>query len=199
MDNQSSRIEVTKALPIFKVTTGGTQSGPTVDITYTNIGVILTVTPRISANSNIAMKISPEVSTVDEKRDVQVVAGLSNTANVYAIRRIETQVMVPSGNTLVLGGLINDALFNQQTKVPILGDIPLLGYAFRSSGKKREKKNLVIFITPSVVNDGDYTPTESKFLKTKLVTDEQLDTKADEMFKGALNSAEPHDWSKPVY
>ncbi len=166
-DNTPSTLSVTRALPIFKVTTGGTQSGPTVDISYTNIGVILTVTPRISANNNIALKVVPEVSNVEDTKDVQTVGDLENTANIYAIRRIETQVLIPSGNTLVMGGLISDNLTKARTKVPILGDIPGLGYAFRSSSKKRDKRNLIIFITPTVVTDDDFAPTQTEFLKKK--------------------------------
>ena len=70
----------------------------------------------------------------------------------YDIRKMETRVMIPSGNTLVLGGLIQDDVRNQNTKVPILGDIPLIGLAFRSEAKQRQKGNLVIFITPTIVH-----------------------------------------------
>jgi len=196
-DNTPSTLSVTRALPIFKVTTGGTQSGPTVDISYTNIGVILTVTPRISANNNIALKVVPEVSNVEDTKDVQTVGDLENTANIYAIRRIETQVLIPSGNTLVMGGLISDNLTKARTKVPILGDIPGLGYAFRSSSKKRDKRNLIIFITPTVVTDDDFAPTQTEFLKKKApVEASDFDERG---FDNMLDSAKPYDWSKPIY
>jgi len=197
-DNQPATLSVTKALPIFKVTTGGTQSGPTVDITYTNIGIWLTVTPRISANDNIGLKVVPEVSNVAESKDVQVVAGLENTANVYDIRKIETQVLIPSGNTLVMGGLISDNLAKQNTKVPILGDIPGVGLAFRSSSKAREKRNLLVFVTPTIVRDDDFQPTPTDFLKNKVPTDGPVGG-ADPEFKGPLDTTTPYDWTKPVY
>ena len=144
---------MTRALPIFKVTAGGTQSGPTVDITYTNIGIILNVTPRISANDSIALRVIPEVSNVEETKDLQTIAGLQNTANIYAIRKIDTQVLIPSGNTLVMGGLISDNMTKSVTKVPLLGDIPFFGWLFRNHDNKRTKENLLIFLTPRVVKD----------------------------------------------
>jgi type IV pilus secretin PilQ/predicted competence protein len=200
-DNELAVLSVTRALPIFKVSTGGTQTGPTVDITYTNIGITLNVTPRISANNSIALKLVPEVSNVEERKDVQVVAGLNNTANIYAIRRVETRVLIPSGNTLVMGGLIYDTLSKQNTKVPILGDLPLLGQLFRSNAKQRDKRNLVIFVTPTIVTDEDYTPSTSAsdFLKKKAPEDssEFYDPEFDE--KNILDSTKPYDWSKPVY
>jgi type IV pilus secretin PilQ/predicted competence protein len=200
-DNETAKLSVTRALPIFKVSTGGTQSGPTVDITYTNIGISLEVTPRISANNSVALKLVPEVSNVEAKRDVQTVAGLANTANIYAIRKVETRVLIPSGNTLVMGGLIYDTLSKEATKVPILGDLPLLGQLFRSSAKTRDKRNLVIFVTPTIVTDEDYTPSTSAadFLKKKAPEDpsEFYDPEFDD--KNILDSAKPYDWSKPVY
>jgi len=196
-DNVPATLSVTRALPIFQSTSGGTQVGPTVTITYTNIGISLTVTPRISANNSVAMKLVPEVSNVEAEKDTQVLNDMKNTANIYAIRRMETSVLVPSGNTLVMGGLISDTLAKQDTKVPILGDIPLLGYAFRSSAKKRDKRNLVIFVTPTIVKDEDFTPTETDFLKKKAPTDKS--EFYDPEFEGVMDSTKPYDWSQPVY
>ena len=88
------------------------------------------MTPRIAADNNISLRVVPEVSNIDSV-DKQVLNGAANTANIYAIRRIEAQVMIPSGNTLVMGGLINDSSTKQNVKVPILGDIPGLGLFFR--------------------------------------------------------------------
>ena len=196
-DNTQTTLSVTRALPIFKVTSGGTQTGPTVDITYTNVGIILNVTPRISANSNIALRVIPEVSNVEETKDLQTIAGLQNTANIYAIRKIDTQVLIPSGNTLVMGGLISDNMTKALTKVPILGDIPAVGYLFRSNSKKRDRRNLMIFVTPTIVTDEDFVPTQTDFLKKKAPVDR---SEADEAgFDNLFDNAKPHDWSKPVY
>ena len=73
--------------------------------------------------------------------------------------------MIPSGNTLVMGGMISDQVNLGNTKVPVLGDIPVLGYLFRSDSKNRLKQNLLIFITPTIVQDADFQPTKTDFLK----------------------------------
>jgi type II secretory pathway component GspD/PulD (secretin) len=99
--------------------------------------------------------------------------------------------MIPSGNTLVLGGLVQDDVRNSNTKVPILGDIPVLGHAFRSDAKSRQKSNLLIFITPTIVQDEDFQPTKTDFLKTPV-----SDSVEGEW--GAWDSGKPLDWSKPV-
>ncbi len=196
-DNTQTTLSVTRALPIFKVTAGGTQTGPTVDITYTNVGIILNVTPRISHNNSIGLRVIPEVSNVEDTKDLQTIAGLQNTANIYAIRKIDTQVLIPSGNTLVMGGLISDNLTKTLTKVPVLGDLPGIGYAFRSNAKKRDRRDLLIFITPTIVTDDDFAPTQSDFLKKRAPAERP--ESEDTVFNNMLDSAKPHDWSKPVY
>jgi type II secretory pathway component GspD/PulD (secretin) len=190
LDNQTATLSVTRAFPIFQVTPGSANSPAGATVTYTNLGAILYVTPRIAADNNISLKVAPEVSNIDG-RDQQVLNGEVNTANIYAIRRIETSVMIPSGNTLVMGGLVNDTKTKSFTKVPILGDIPFAGLAFRRESKTRNKQNLLIFITPTVVDDGDYQANTSGrvFLQSRPIeTPEPKDS--------AWDSARPHDWTK---
>lgn len=165
LDNEKAFISVTRAEPIFK-NTAGTQGSPGgSEVTYTNLGVILEVTPRISANNQVNLRVVPEVSRVYGTVK-KVVAGTDNEADQYDIRKIDTRVMIPSGNTLVLGGLVQDDIRKSNNKVPVLGDIPILGYAFRSDSKSRQKANLIIFITPTIVQDQDFQPSVTKFLST---------------------------------
>ena len=191
LDNQAATLTVTRAFPIFTVTPGSANSPAGAQITYTNLGVILNVTPRIAADNSISLKVIPEVSNIDG-RDEQVIFGLETSANIYAIRRIETHVLIPSGNTLVMGGLINDSKTKSYTKVPVLGDIPLLGKVFQQSNKSRKKTNLLIFITPTVVGDEAFHVTESgsEFLRTRFA-------EAPEEPVSAFDSGKPWDWSKP--
>jgi hypothetical protein len=191
LDNEEASLSVTRAHPIFK-NTAGTQGSPGgSEVTYTNLGVILNVTPRISANNNINLRVVPEVSRIFDTV-TRTVSSTINQADIYDIRRMETRVMIPSGNTLVLGGLIQDDVRNSKTKVPLFGDLPVLGYAFRSHGKSRQQGNLLVFITPSIVEDEDFQPTTSDFLKTPV--QDQVDPEW-----SAWDSATPLDWSKPVY
>jgi general secretion pathway protein D len=189
LDNQPATLSVTRAFPIFKITPGSANSPAGSEITYTNLGTILYVTPHISANSNIAMRVVPEVSDIAGK-DSQISGGFVNTANIYAIRRMETHVSVPNGNTLVMGGLISDRLNNQQKKVPFIGDVPLLGRLFRHQDKSRDKANLVVFVTPTIVGDDDYRLDSTDFLQTK--KQEERVTK-----DAFYDSAKPYDWTKP--
>lgn len=191
MDNEPAMLQVTKAYPIIKVTPGSANSPAAAEITYTNIGVILQVTPRITANNYIALKVVPEVSNIDSK-DSQQAEGKIFTANIYAIRRADTHVMIPSGNTLVMGGLISDNTSTTMSKVPLLGDAPALGGLFRHKKNVRNKQNLIIFITPTVVEDEAFAPNDRglKFLKTKY---EDTPDKPDTIW----DSAKPADWTKP--
>ena len=149
------------------------------------------MTPRISANNFVNLKVVPEVSRfVDTKS--KVVNGATFEADEYDIRKVETRVLIPSGNTLVMGGLMQDNVNNQITKVPVLGDIPILGWAFKSDARQRQKSNLLIFLTPTIVEDEDYQPTQSDFLKTPMVDSVQ------EPEWSAWDSAKPLDWSKPL-
>lgn len=188
VDNQTATLSVTRAFPIFEVTPGSANVASAAQVKYTNLGTILKVTPRITANSNIALKVVPEVSNIDSK-DKQIINGTINEANVYAIRRMETDVVIPSGNTLVMGGLISDSSNKAYTKVPVLGDLPGIGLAFRKDSKQRNKANLIIFVTPTIISDADFRPTATAFLQTPLPDKPDVE-------ESAWDSGKPYDWNK---
>jgi len=193
LDNETAFITVTRAEPIFK-NTAGTQGSPGgSEVTYTNLGIILNVTPRISANNYVNLRIIPEVSR-KAGTVTKTVAGTINQADEFDIRKVETRVLVPSGNTLVLAGLVQDDVEKQNTKVPILGDAPILGRLFRSDSKSRQKSNLLIFITPTIVQEEDYQPTSTDFLKSPVPVQDAVDEDW-----SAWDSGKPLDWSKPAF
>lgn len=191
LDNETAKIEVTRASPIINVTAGTANTTGGSQIQYTNLGVILNVTPRISANNYVNLKVSPEVSrvfdTVNRKVGDQIFQ-----ADEYDIRKIETRVMIPSGHTLVLGGLVQDDVRNSNTKVPLLGDLPVFGYLFRSDTKSRQKSNLLVFLTPTIVQEEDFQPTKSDFLKNPVPTKDTV-----EADWSAWDSGKPKDWHDP--
>lgn len=164
MDGQTAKLSVTRAFPIFQVTPGSANTPAAASVTYTNLGTILEVSPRIAANSNIALRVIPEVSNIDSK-DRQTINGQVNEANVYAIRRVETQVMIPSGHTLVMGGLMTDNINKGYTKVPLLGDLPGIGWGFRKETKVRNKANLLIFVTPTLIEGNHFQAPSTDFLQ----------------------------------
>jgi len=193
LDNETATISVTRAFPILNVTAGTANTTGGSQITYSNLGTILSVTPRISANDYIWLKVTPVVSSFFGK-DTETINGQVTTADIFDLRSIDTQVLIPNNHTLVMGGLVKDNPNASYTKVPILGDIPILGLAFRSENKSMEKDNLLIFITPTIVKDTDFKPATSDFL------DSQPRTLADPMKMHTwLDSSKPRgDWSNPL-
>jgi type II secretory pathway component GspD/PulD (secretin) len=191
LDNETAHIEVTRASPIFNNTAGtqGSPGGSTV--TYTNLGTILDVTPHISANDYISLQVAPEVSDVFDTV-TRTIAGSISQADEYDFRKVNTHVLIPNSDTLVMGGFIKNNTANSYTKVPFMGDIPVLGYAFRSESKSLQKDNLLIFITPTIVNDTDFQPATTGFFKSSPNGPVQPMNA-----QKAWNSAKPHDWSNP--
>ena len=194
LDNETATISVTRNFPIINVTasTAGVSSGSS-QITYSNIGTVLQVTPRIIANDYIWLKVVPDVSSFFGTVN-KTVAGVIYQADEFDQRHIETQVLIPNAHTLVMGGMVKDNPNAQYTKVPILGDIPVLGLAFRSQSKTMDKDNLLIFITPTIVQDADFKPTTSDFLNST------PRTMGDPMKMHTwLDSSQPRgDWSNPI-
>ena len=146
------------------------------------------VTPLISCNNTMNLRVIPEVSSLGGTI-TKTVSGLTSQADFFDIRKIDTRVLIPSGNTLVMGGLVNDSSTKGNTKVPFFGDLPLLGHLFRQETKAQNKRNLVIFITPTIIQNEDFQPTQTDFLKTK------YDGKSEAEF-GAWDRGTPQDWSK---
>jgi len=181
-------LAVTRAFPIFQESPGSQAVPSTTSIIYTNLGTILKVLPRISADDSVTLEVEPEISSVDGKDQSQI-GGRISEANIYAIRRMQTTVRVPSGHTLVMGGLTSDKTSETKNKVPLLGDIPILGNLFQNTGKNQEKRNMIVFITPTIVKEEDYQPASTDFLDTKLNSGEK-----DEEFITSWDQAEPYQW-----
>lgn len=151
LDNQEASIVVGQNIPI--VTGSYAQTGsatsptnPFQTISREDIGVKLKVTPTISPDGTVRLKIEQEVSSLDSS--AQSAAGLITNK-----RNVTTTVQVDDGDVVVLGGLIDDSTNASEQKVPGLGDIPILGNIFRYRSASSTKRNLMIFIRPLVIND----------------------------------------------
>jgi type II secretory pathway component GspD/PulD (secretin) len=204
LDGQPTELSVVRNIPVFEeeqgaLGAGGTQMPTTVRPNYNllvgetilnEVGIKLVVTPRIVGQTNVFLDLRPEISAVEALPERKILGGRVNEAPIFARRRVSTQAIVPSGNTLVLGGLNNDNLSNTHTKVPILGDIPVLGLAFRRDGKSRLHQNLLLFITPTIVGHEDFQPTVTNFLRTR--PGEQPEPEI-----SAWDGGKPYDWTKP--
>lgn len=131
---------------------------PIINGTYTDVGIILNVTPFIGANNLVEMIVQPQTSVVDTSTPGQLIAsggGLIGNTAVYAptlnVRSADTVVVTPDAQTVVIGGLISNNKSSSESKVPLLGDIPLLGMLFKSSSKNDTKTELLMFLTPHIV------------------------------------------------
>jgi general secretion pathway protein D len=128
----------------------------TISGNYTQVGIILNVTPFIGANSLVEMIVQPQISSIDQTTPGQAIANSGALGgNIYApnlnIRSADTVVVTPEGETVVIGGLISNSKSATDSKVPLLGDIPLLGMLFKSSSKNDNKNELIMFLTPHIV------------------------------------------------
>jgi general secretion pathway protein D len=149
LDNQTANINVGKEVP--RVTnTQVNQLGNTVNIVeYENIGIILDVTPHINPDGLVTMVVTPEISDVgSEAEAVEITAGVKSP--VFTVNRASTSVAVRNGTTIVIGGLIRDSVDDAVQKIPLLGDIPLIGTLFSNTSKRKVKRELMIFLTPYV-------------------------------------------------
>lgn len=148
MDNQEAEIVVGQNVPFVTGTQlSAANNNPFQTIERQDVGISLKVKPQINEGNNIKMDIEQEVSDVSTTS----VTGASDiTTNK---RSIKTTVLVEDGQTLVLGGLIDDKISDTHDKVPLLGDIPLLGSLFRYRTSSKSKRNLMVFMHPTILRD----------------------------------------------
>jgi len=131
---------------------GGYVSNPFQTIQRQDVGLTLKVTPQINEGNSVKLKIEQEVSALTTPPQ-----GISTSDVVTSKRSIKTTVLVDDGQMIVLGGLIDDQVQENQNKVPLLGDIPLIGALFRSNSNNINKRNLMIFLHPTIMRDAAIT------------------------------------------
>jgi len=150
VENQEAIIHVGTKEPFVSSALTQTQQAATTaeEITFIDVGVTLKVTPSINQDGFVTMKIRPEVSSVTET----LTTASGNVIPIVAISEAETTVMVKDGTTIVIAGLIQDETKENTQKVPFLGDIPILKYAFQNWHESVDKKELVIFLTPTIIS-----------------------------------------------
>jgi general secretion pathway protein D len=152
LDNQQAQIIVGSNIPIITGQSTGpasTTENPFTTFERKDIGVTLKITPQINANKSVTLDILQEVQTVADT----VNSSLAGARDIVTNKRsITTKVLVSDDKTLVLGGLISNENQDVQSKVPILGDMPLIGRLFRSTHNKTTKQNLLVFIHPVVID-----------------------------------------------
>ncbi|MBD9584205.1 type II secretion system secretin GspD [Delftia sp. DLF01] len=155
LDNEEARIIVGQNVPMVTGSYASNSTGGTVNpfttVERKDVGLMLRVRPQINENGTVKLAVFQEVSSVDEstRKDTN---GLTTNK-----RSIESNVLVEDGNIIVLGGLIDDNYSQAEDRIPLLGDIPVLGNLFRNTNRKRNKTNLMVFLRPVVMRDAAAT------------------------------------------
>lgn len=144
-DNEEATIESLDKEPTFsfQTTQSGTENNSFDD--YQEAGITLSISPSISAGNYLKLQIKIKVSDFDDASDV--------SPPPISERIVETSVTIPDGHTMIVGGVLQDDKTKIENKIPILGDLPLLGWLFRSKSDTQRKTNLYIFITPHIIGD----------------------------------------------
>ena len=147
MDNEEAYIVVGQNVPFVtgSVTTQGGTANPYTSVERKDVGVTLKVVPHIGEGGSVRLEVEQEVSAVQDKGQAQDL--------VTSKRAIKTSILAEHGQTIVLGGLISDNSIHSRQSVPGLGAIPGLGRLFRADAKSNEKRNLLVFIHPTIVGD----------------------------------------------
>ncbi len=170
MDNEEAFFIVGQEVPVITgTTTGANNSNPFQTVERQDVGIKLKVTPQINEGTAVQLKIEQEVSSVSGATSVDISI---NT------REIQTTVIVDDGGTIVLGGLIDEDVQESVSKVPLLGDIPIIGNLFKSTSTSKRKRNLMVFLRPTIVRDG-VTMNEISHRKYNFIRAQQLKRQAD--------------------
>jgi len=146
LDNQEAYFIVGQEIPVITGSTASSSnSNPFQTVNRQEVGIKLRVTPQVNEGSGVQLTIEQEVSSVSGATGVDVSINK---------REIKTTVMADSGATVILGGLIDDDVQQSEQKVPLLGDIPIIGNLFKSTSTTKRKRNLMVFLRPTIIRDG---------------------------------------------
>jgi type II secretory pathway component GspD/PulD (secretin) len=146
LNNQAANINITTQIPY--VTSNATANTVSQAVQYVTVGIQMSVTPSINADGRITLQINPVVS-----QPSATAAASAGGAPAVDSRNATTTVLVRDGETIVIGGLISDSVQNTIAKVPILGDIPILGWLFKKKTVSRSRTELLLFVTSKILPD----------------------------------------------
>jgi type IV pilus secretin PilQ/predicted competence protein len=151
-DNLQAKIEINRAQPVpqlnFNEQTATAVFGGFQDKKFGNT---LIVTPSINKDNFVTLKVKPEISN-KVGDSTFVFAGATVASPIIDTRTLESNVLIRSGDTLAIGGLLQDEVAKARNKVPLLGDVPVLGYLFQNHLNARTKRNLLVFVTPTIID-----------------------------------------------
>jgi general secretion pathway protein D len=149
-NNQPATITVGQSVPLITNVRYDTFGNAINSVQYTDVGIILKVTPFIHPNKMVEMIVSPEISSLTDQT-VPISTGVS--VPVIAKRAADTVVVTPDGQTVIIGGLMQNNKASNDSKIPFLGDIPVLGNLFKRKARNDTKTELIIFLTPKIADE----------------------------------------------
>lgn len=148
-NNQPATIQIGQDVPLITSVRYDTFGNAINSVTYQPVGIILKVTPFITSEGLVQMIVQPSDSAIDPSQSVTIQAGVQ--APVIDVRSADTVVITPDGQTVVIGGLMQHDTADAVSKIPILGDIPLVGNLFKHTVASNTRSELIIFLTPHVI------------------------------------------------
>lgn len=163
VNNRAAEIKISERLPWAEptVTTTDKSTSVTWSVNFEDVGIVLKVTPMINADGQISMTLDPEISEKVSDFTLTIPDGGTGTINYYVPiidrRTASTKVVIGNGQTLIIGGLIKNRNSTQEIKIPLMGDIPFLGRLFKSTKKSKVKSELLIFVSPTIVTDNQFS------------------------------------------
>ena len=183
-DNQKAKIVVGENRPFPTGQAQGITGGTLVTIERKDVGVTLELTPQVLEDDLIRLEIKQEITAIAENVAQTIGSGSASipVGPTTTKRSMETTTIAQDQQTLVVGGLVRDNLTLSERKVPLLGDIPWLGWLFKSQSRQIEKLNLLVFLTPHLVRD-DADVVELRVRKAKDINILQRDNRIEEPTK----------------
>lgn len=202
LDNEESELLVGENVPVSKTAEATSGGGVSEKIDRKDLNLKLVITPFISPDTDsVRMKITQSVDSLSNR----TIEAFKGSAVSYATRSIKTNIIVNSNDTAVIGGLMRDEDSESITKVPVLGDIPVLGWLFKGKKQSKNKTNLLVFITPKILRNSQDS---ADLLNTKL--NERIDyiqqsmkgrdphgLEIDKLPRKALNEVETEEFITP--
>jgi general secretion pathway protein D len=174
-NNVQAEINISQSVPYITSSRQDANGNFTYNYTFTDIGIVLNVTPRITSNGYVTMEVSQTANDLVSFTDFG--------APVINKRQADTTVSVKDGETIILGGIIRTTVTASVKKIPLLGDLPVLGNLFKSTSRQNQKTELLVFLTPRIVRD----PAEARRLREEATKELNPDTQ-----KGLQNLIKPN-------
>lgn len=174
LDNEEAELIIGKNIPIktgsYQTSSSGGGNNPFTTTERKDVGLKLKITPHTNEGDSLRLTLVQEVSSIDVGTTKQLL-GSSNSDLLFNTRILKTSVLVDDGQTIVIGGLIEDIKSKSRKKIPLLGDIPILGNLFSYNQNGDEKKNLMLFIRPTIMRNSEtlVRATQDRFTKLKLI------------------------------